>query len=74
MNKIEVKILNEDAITDGERMMVAGARLTQRGHNIKSMADFMALYRRRYSEVCFYQRGHRRRIPALPCPDYQTPG
>lgn len=50
MNKIEVKILNEDAITDGERMMVAGARLTQRGHNIKSMADFMALYRWHYSD------------------------
>lgn len=50
MNKIEVKILNEDAITDGERMMVAGARLTQRGHNIKSMDDFMALYKRHYSD------------------------
>lgn len=50
MNKIEVKILNEDAITDGERMMVAGARLTQRGHNIKSMDDFMALYRKHYSD------------------------
>lgn len=50
MNKIEVKILNEGAIADGERMLVAGARLTQRGHNIKSMDDFMALYRQHYSD------------------------
>lgn len=50
MKNIEVKILNEGAIADGERMMVAGARLTQRGHNIKSMGDFMALYRRHYSD------------------------
>ena len=50
MNKIEVKILNEGAIADGERMLVAGARLTQRGHNIKSMDDFMALYHQHYSD------------------------
>ena len=43
MNKIEVKILNENAIIEGERMMVAGARLTQRGHNIKSMDDFATI-------------------------------
>ena len=50
MNKIEVKILNENAIIEGERMMVAGARLTQRGHQIKDMNDFMSLYRRHYSD------------------------
>lgn len=65
MNKIEVKILNEDAITDGERMLVAGARLTQRGHNIKSMADFMALYRRHYSEDTV------KRMCELPHPNIQ---
>lgn len=51
MDKIQVKILNPDAISDGERMMVAGARLTQRGHNIKSIDDFMSLYNRHYSDV-----------------------
>ena len=40
MNKIEVKILNKGAIVDGERMMVAGPRLTQRGQRIKGMDDF----------------------------------
>lgn len=65
MDKIEVKILNEDAITDGERMMVAGARLTQRGHNIKSMDDFMALYRRHYSDDTV------KNMCALPHPNIQ---
>lgn len=65
MNKIEVKILNEDAITDGERMMVAGARLTQRGHNIKSMDDFMALYNRHYSDDTV------KNMCALPHPNIQ---
>lgn len=49
MKNIEVKILNPDAISDAERMMVAGARLTQRGHNIKTMEDFMRLYKSSYS-------------------------
>lgn len=49
MKNIEVKILNPDAISDAERMMVAGARLTQRGHNIKTMEDFVRLYKSSYS-------------------------
>ena len=49
MKNIEVKILNPDAISDAERVMVAGARLTQRGHNIKTMEDFMRLYKSSYS-------------------------
>lgn len=65
MNKIEVKILNEYAIIDGERMLVAGARLTQRGHNIKSMADFMSLYNRHYSEDTV------KRMCELPHPNIQ---
>ena len=50
MNKIEVKILNPDAIADAERMMVAMARLTQRGHAIHDMSDFEAMMDREYSE------------------------
>jgi thymidylate synthase (FAD) len=44
MKKIEVRILNPEAASESEKMMVCAARLTQRGHRIKNMADFMALY------------------------------
>lgn len=50
MNKIEVKVLNPEAVPQAEKMMVCAARLTQRGHSIKSMADFMELYEKPYSE------------------------
>lgn len=48
MNKIEVNILNPEAIWESEKMMVCAARLTQRGHQIKNMGDFMALYEQGY--------------------------
>lgn len=48
MNKIEVKILNPEVIQESEKMMVCGARLTQRGHNIKNLDDFMDLYNKDY--------------------------
>ena len=50
MNKIEVKVLNPEAATFGEKMMVCGARMTQRGHNIKTMDDFVELYNRSYMD------------------------
>jgi thymidylate synthase (FAD) len=50
MNKIEVKILNPSAIEDAESMMVAMARLTQRGHNIANMQDFESMLKRPYSD------------------------
>lgn len=50
MNKIEVKVLNPEAVELAEKTMVCAARLTQRGHQIKSMADFMALYEKPYTE------------------------
>ena len=50
MNKIEVKILNPDSVFDSEKMMVCAARLTQRGHQIKSMEDFLKLYEKSYGE------------------------
>lgn len=49
MNSIEVKILNPEAVSQAEKMMVCAARLTQRGHQIKSMADFMELYEKPYT-------------------------
>ena len=44
MKKIEVKILNPDSIDQAEKMMVCAARLTQRGHQITCLKDFMDLY------------------------------
>lgn len=49
MNKIQVEILNPSAVNDAEKMMACGARLTQRGHKIQSMDDFMELYERPYT-------------------------
>ncbi len=50
MKKIEVKILNPGVVKDAEQMMVAMARLTQRGHKINSMADFVALLEQPYTD------------------------
>ena len=44
MKKIEVKILNPESIDQAEKMMVCAARLTQRGHQISCLDDFMDLY------------------------------
>lgn len=48
MRNIEIKILNPEVIQESEKMMVCGARLTQRGHIIKNMNDFMELYNKSY--------------------------
>lgn len=48
MDRIEVRVLNPDAVAEAERMMVCAARLTQRGHSIQTMDDFMKLYDRPY--------------------------
>lgn len=50
MNKIEVKVLNPEIISNIEQMMVCSARLTQRGHTIKNMSDFMNLYNKPYKD------------------------
>lgn len=50
MNKIEIEVLNPDAVTEAERMMVCAARLTQRGERIANKADFMDLYYKSYTE------------------------
>ena len=49
MERIEVKVLNPDALLDAEKTMVCAARLTQKGHKIKSMADLEALFESPYS-------------------------
>ena len=43
MNKIEIKILNPEVVSDAEKMMVFCARLTQRGHGIRNMDDLTKL-------------------------------
>jgi thymidylate synthase (FAD) len=43
MNKIEIKVLNPEVVSDAEKMMVFCARLTQRGHNVHNMRDLMEL-------------------------------
>ena len=50
MKSIEVAVLNPEVIPSVEKMMVCAARLTQRGHKIKSLDDFMALYNKSYTE------------------------
>lgn len=50
MNKIKVAILNPTAISEAEKMMVCAARLTQRGHTIKELSDFLKLYDKDYTE------------------------
>lgn len=49
MRHIEVRVLNPEAVDQAERMMVCAARLTQRGHHVKNMDDFMELYESSYS-------------------------
>ena len=48
MRKIEVKILNPESIDQAEKLMVCAARLTQRGHQITCLKDFMDLYESTY--------------------------
>lgn len=48
MKHIEIKILNPKAVKEAEQMMVFCARLTQRGHKIKSMEDLLELKSREY--------------------------
>lgn len=49
MKDIQVKVLNPDVIKDAEKMMVFTARLTQRGHKLKTMWDVIDLYEKEYS-------------------------
>lgn len=48
MDKIEISVINKEAISTSEKMAVAMARLTQRGHVIKNMADFNELLDKDY--------------------------
>ena len=85
MKSIEVAVLNPEVIPSAEKMMVCAARLTQRGHKIKSLDDFMALYNKSYTEdtvttmtnlrqeVRRDQCCHCRRESSLPGADHAPP-
>lgn len=49
MNNIGISVLNPEAVKEAERMLVCAARLTQRGHKIKDIFDFVDLYAKPYS-------------------------
>ncbi len=51
MKNIEIKILNPEDVTKSEEMMVFCARLTQRGHKIKSMNDLEDLFNRGHDDT-----------------------
>ncbi|MDD3921399.1 MAG: FAD-dependent thymidylate synthase [Eubacteriales bacterium] len=65
MDKIEVCILNTAAVKEAEQNMVFAARLTQRGHEIKTLADLLALYQKTYKPAAI------RGMSALPHPTIQ---
>lgn len=44
MDKIDIEIMNPEAIKDAERAMVAAAKLTQHGHEISEPGDFCQIY------------------------------
>lgn len=68
MKDIQVKILNPEVIAEAEKMMVFGARLTQRGHNIHNMNDLLALYNKGY------EKKTARIMASLPHPTIQKLG
>lgn len=51
MDKIQIAIINPEVISEAEKMMVCAARLTQKGHTIKDLDDFLALYEKPYSQT-----------------------
>lgn len=68
MKSIEVKILNPEVVAEAEKMMVFGARLTQRGHTIHNMDDLLELYNKDY------QKKTARVMATLPHPTIQKLG
>lgn len=50
MKKIEICCLNPAAITEAEKMCAFAARLTQRGHSLKTLDDVLELYNKPYTE------------------------
>ena len=68
MDRIKVKVLNPYAVNDAAWMMVCAARMTQKGHKIKTMEDFEELYSKPY------QPGTLKAMYRLPHPTIQKFG
>jgi len=68
MDKIEIKVLNPSVVTESEKMMVAMARLTQRGETITSVEDLQELLDKKYSDRLVHS------MAALPHPTIQKFG
>jgi len=68
MNNIEIHIINPETIKEAEKMMVCSARLTQCGHKIHNMQDFINLYEKDYTEETV------RNMVSLPHPTIQKFG
>lgn len=65
MDKIEIKVLNPEVIAEVRKMAGIGARLTQRGHKIQNMDDFMEIYEKDVSDDLI------KSLVALPHPTLQ---
>lgn len=68
MNKIQVEVLNPQAVEESVRMMVAAARLTQRGNKIAGLDDFKSLC------LSSYSTDLERSLVSLPHPTIQKFG
>lgn len=68
MNKIEVKVLNPEVVQESVKMMVTAARLTQSGHKVHSMNDFLELYNKSFTQTTIQIMSH------LPHPTIQKFG
>lgn len=68
MDKIQIHVINQGTVADAEKLMVACARLTQRGQEISSVGDFMSLYEKPYTAQTV------KRLASLPHPTLQKFG
>lgn len=65
MNNIQVKVLNPEICNEAAKLAVCAARLTQHGHEIRSIDDFINLYEKPYSDQFIS------RLACLPHPTLQ---
>ena len=68
MDKIQIHVLEPEMVAMSEKLMVACARLTQHGHEVTSIEDFMSLYNKPYNPTTVS------RLAALPHPTLQKFG
>lgn len=74
MKQIEVKVLNADAIRGIENTLLTAAALTQQGHKISSLEDFMALYDSKVNMDMAQREKTLRTLTHLPHPTLQKFG